>query len=169
MTEDEELEYYFGLTREQFLGLDLEKTLIYKDMTDGLIDEFFREYKWVIDRFLDINSFRMELEWEIERKTPKKPKPKPIPKKTYLYLIRDERNNLVKIGRSKNPSARERTLQSEMPLLSLFWKVEGFEDEEVKLHEIFSDKRIRGEWFQLDESDVDFIKSLKWREGESNE
>jgi hypothetical protein len=92
-----------------------------------------------------------------EKSKPKKPKV------TYLYMMRDERNGLTKIGRSVRPSERERTLQSEVPSVSLIWSVESLVHEEKELHRLYKDSRVRGEWFDLNESDVDYIKSLNWR------
>tara|TARA_R110000772_G_C13028388_1_gene411412 strand:+ start:44 stop:553 length:510 start_codon:yes stop_codon:yes gene_type:complete len=71
------------------------------------------------------------------------------------YLIKNKRNNLYKIGRSNNPKNREKTLQSEEPLIEIVktWK----EDIESKLHKEYKDYRIRGEWFNLNEIQVRYI------------
>ena len=71
-----------------------------------------------------------------------------------LYLMHDERTELYKIGLSKNPQYRERTLQSDNPLISLldYWKVEKWL--ERYWHKQFESQRIRGEWFRLSGNDV---------------
>src|SRR6185369_5934869 len=40
----------------------------------------------------------------------------------YVYLMLDERNGYIKIGRSTNPDRRESTLQSEQPATKLLHK-----------------------------------------------
>lgn len=66
----------------------------------------------------------------------------------------NERNRFVKIGISNNPTYRERTLQSEEPEITLIFKVETYAFVEEWVHYVFRDKRVRGEWFELDEADV---------------
>lgn len=82
----------------------------------------------------------------------------------YVYLMRDDRNGYYKIGMSNNPNNREKTLQSEQPLISLVWK-RAFPSrkeasaEESRLHGAFQDQRIRGEWFSLTQNDIQLIKN----------
>jgi hypothetical protein len=68
-------------------------------------------------------------------------------------LILDEITGYHKIGRSKNPIKRERTLQSEKPTISLFYYCEVPAKIESILHEKYKDYRVRGEWFDLDEEE----------------
>jgi len=83
--------------------------------------------------------------------------------KTNIYLMEDGHTGFIKIGRSKNPSTRERTLQAQVPLLRMIWTCAGINSDEKILHDFFKDKRLRGEWFDLGEDDVRYIKSLDWR------
>ena len=85
----------------------------------------------------------------------------------YVYLMKDFSNNYYKIGMSKTPDYRERTLQSEKPTIEMICNkrlssrriAEAFEK---ALHHAFADKRIRGEWFNLNEIDVaEIVESLK--------
>lgn len=85
----------------------------------------------------------------------------------YVYLMRDQSNNYYKIGMSKTPEYRERTLQSEKPTIDMICNkrlpslkiAKAFEK---ALHNAFADKRIRGEWFNLNEIDVaEIVESLK--------
>ena len=81
----------------------------------------------------------------------------------YVYLMHDTSNDYYKIGISNNPSYRERTLQSEKPtievIISKKFPVRKIaESIEKALHETFSEKRLRGEWFELDLIDVGHIK-----------
>ena len=84
-------------------------------------------------------------------------------KKTNIYMMLDEHTGLVKIGRSVNPPNREKTLQGQIPLLRMIWSCEGTHDEETQLHGIFSELRVRGEWFKLSKDDIKHVKSLDWR------
>ena len=79
--------------------------------------------------------------------------------KDSLYLMKHA-NGLVKIGRSGNPRIREKTLQAEDPRLEMTHCFEGMGGCEKRLHDIFSDVRVRGEWFRLDDRHVGWISSL---------
>lgn len=77
----------------------------------------------------------------------------------YVYLMKDLANGYYKIGISNKPEYRERTLQSEKPSIELlcakkFPSRQIAESIESALHSTFGNKRIRGEWFMLDEFDV---------------
>lgn len=83
----------------------------------------------------------------------------------FVYLMKDLRNGLYKIGISKKPSYREKTLQSEQPSIESL----GFKQFpsrkfalafEKALHETYSKNRIRGEWFKLDVADVNQIVEM---------
>lgn len=73
---------------------------------------------------------------------------------TKIYLMRDRRTGLTKIGRSKEPKVREKTLQSEAPLVDLLVYWDGVNGHERLLHDRFADKRVRGEWFDLTADDI---------------
>ena len=77
---------------------------------------------------------------------------------TFLYVMIDKNTGYYKIGRSKNPEARERTLQSEKPTIEMIFSAESKISDEKVLHELFKNKRIRGEWFDLSGSDINKIK-----------
>jgi len=85
----------------------------------------------------------------------------------YVYLMHDTSNGYYKIGISNKPYYREKTLQSEKPTIELiaskkFPVRKIAESIEKSLHSVFDDKRLRGEWFELDEKDVEhIIESLK--------
>lgn len=78
----------------------------------------------------------------------------------YVYLMHDESNGYYKIGISNHPKYREHTLQSEKPTIVLL-KAKQFpirsiaEAYEAALHKTYANKRLRGEWFNLDEQDVE--------------
>lgn len=78
---------------------------------------------------------------------------------TYVYLMIDKNTGYYKIGRSKRPSFREKTLQSEKPTVELLHSFEAEKKDEKELHSMFSHKRIRGEWFDLSGSDIETVKN----------
>lgn len=89
--------------------------------------------------------------------------PSPYAGECYVYLMHDTTNGYHKIGISKNPEYRERTLQSEKPTIELLCAKQFpsrtiAEAIESALHKAFEVKRIRGEWFVLSSTDVDQIR-----------
>lgn len=79
-------------------------------------------------------------------------------KKGIIYIVKCERTKLYKIGLTAGKiESRLRTLKTSNPRISLFKHYEGIIDvynQEKKLHDLFSKKRIDGEWFELDELDL---------------
>ncbi len=85
----------------------------------------------------------------------------------YVYLMIDTANGYYKIGISNHPEYREGTLQSEKPTIELVCARQYPSRTiasaiESALHIAFGEKRLRGEWFELNENDVnDIIQTLK--------
>lgn len=78
------------------------------------------------------------------------------------YLMTDGETGATKIGKSINPPKRERTLQSEKKEISLLMICDS--DIEKKLHQRYSHKRIRGEWFNLSRQDIaELIKQYNFK------
>ena len=78
----------------------------------------------------------------------------------YCYIMSDENYpNTYKIGKSKNPVKREETLLHSAPSIRLYKvvKTDNMHKLEKDLHKLFSDKRIRGEWFKLSDMELDGI------------
>lgn len=75
---------------------------------------------------------------------------------TFVYLMRHT-NGLTKIGRSKKPRAREKTLQAENPRLKMIFHCEADRSVESRLHQIFDSVRVRGKWFDLRPHHVKWI------------
>lgn len=69
--------------------------------------------------------------------------------RTFVYIMEDLRNGYFKIGHSKTPGKRERTLQSEIPTVTLRFSIPGEEEHEKHLHSQFAHRNQRGEWFSL--------------------
>jgi len=74
--------------------------------------------------------------------------------KTYIMI--DHNTGFYKIGKSKNPCFREKTLQSEKPTIEMILIIN--QDIEKELHQKYSDKRVRGEWFQLDDQVIEYLR-----------
>jgi hypothetical protein len=72
----------------------------------------------------------------------------------FVYLMRNSRNNLWKIGFSNKPKVREKTLQAEEPEVELHAYFPASMLNEKHLHSMLKKKRVRGEWFKLNESDI---------------
>jgi hypothetical protein len=71
------------------------------------------------------------------------------------YILKDKSNDTYKIGCSKNPLQREKTLQSEKPDLEL---IKVFEkNHEKELHKKYAEQCVRGEWFKLTPVQVKYI------------
>ena len=85
----------------------------------------------------------------------------------YVYLMRDTTNGYHKIGISNKPEYREKTLQSEKPSIEMlackkFPTRKIAEAIESALHTAYSQQRVRGEWFNLNDEDVAaIIETLK--------
>ena len=85
----------------------------------------------------------------------------------YVYLMKDTSNGYYKIGISNTPEYRERTLQSEKPSIEMiackkFPTRKIAESIESALHTSYSQQRLRGEWFNLNDADVAaIIETLK--------
>lgn len=80
----------------------------------------------------------------------------------YVYFIKEEFSETIKIGKTKDISDRSRIFSVKLPFRWDFIKVIESEDyslTEVLFHRKFADKRIHGEWFDLDEKDIASIIS----------
>ena len=71
------------------------------------------------------------------------------------YLIKENNTSFYKIGKSTNPTLREKTLQRQMPNIHIvkIWD----KDIEKTLHKKYKQQRVRGEWFKLTKVQVRHI------------
>lgn len=76
----------------------------------------------------------------------------------FIYLMHNRQNNYYKIGRSTNVKIRERTLQAQEPDIVLIEKWQASKDAEKLLHEMYKHKKLRGEWFNLTQVEIEEIK-----------
>jgi hypothetical protein len=98
--------------------------------------------------------------------------PKPAAKKRrenwegYVYLLQSP-TSAYKIGRAKDPANRAKTFGVQLPFEVEFIALIKTDDMyalELELHTQYADKRINGEWFNLDAADVETIKSMAVRD-----
>ena len=76
-----------------------------------------------------------------------------------VYFVQEEYSNLVKIGHSLNIKRRIKNLQCACPgKLTLIHWFNGTRLDEQRMHKVFSHLRERGEWFNLNNHLLDFIK-----------
>lgn len=79
----------------------------------------------------------------------------------YLYLIINKRKNLVKIGRSYNVERRVMELyrtENDHCGLEVLFKLPCQGHTELETHEKFKKFRVKGEWFNYDESIIKFFE-----------
>ncbi|WP_426791769.1 GIY-YIG nuclease family protein [Sphingobacterium sp. WOUb80] len=69
--------------------------------------------------------------------------------KQYVYLIFNQKNGYFKIGFSKNPLKREKTLQAEEPEIAILKIWEKDMSFEKSLHKSYFKQKVRGEWFRF--------------------
>lgn len=81
----------------------------------------------------------------------------------YVYFVKDN-NGHCKIGLAKDVSKRmgEYTQLPYEPILVHTIKTIDMVELEIIFHEMFKSKRLRGEWFDLNEIDYKFITSKKY-------
>lgn len=83
----------------------------------------------------------------------------------YVYLMLDCNTGLYKIGMSNNPEFREKTLQSEKPTISKIAEKKLPSRDfaaaiEKMVHNLYADKRVRGEWFNLSDYEIWQVKKF---------
>jgi hypothetical protein len=76
-----------------------------------------------------------------------------------VYLMKNMANGYYKIGQSRSPFVRERTLQAQEPDVRLLASVETRSAFERKLHQRYAHQRVRGEWFALEYGDLSNLAS----------
>ena len=93
--------------------------------------------------------------------TRSKPEPKPDVNSDpcYTYLMKDETTGYYKIGMSKDPTFREKTLLGDRPTITLLCKKSFPTRKDARyheniLHQRYKHQNTRGEWFCLSEEDV---------------
>lgn len=139
----------FILTKEEWDELKAKVDAFYAETPSELIDRHNdslvkpnREYDQIFVRRTEKEKNRQEID----------------NRPTKIYIMVDHSTGYYKIGRSINPSFREKTLQSEKPTITLLFGFDSTHQQEKQLHAQYASKRIRGEWFALTEDDLSTIK-----------
>ncbi|WP_158825686.1 GIY-YIG nuclease family protein [Mucilaginibacter lacusdianchii] len=78
----------------------------------------------------------------------------------FVYLMINTDSSLFKIGFSRDPTYRERTLHSKEPCVYLVAKWPCHKAVEKELHQLYKGKRVRGEWFSLKFKDLTEIENF---------
>jgi hypothetical protein len=71
-----------------------------------------------------------------------------------IYVALCTHCNLCKIGTTNNLSGRTKTLRTANPYLQMLYFGSGSYLMEGHFHRLFEDKKVRGEWFDLDSEDI---------------
>ena len=128
------------------------------------IPEFFRSYlsSEVLSAYFLATSPEL-LRAEISKAAAKKAvKPTPKPKPGYVYLLKGP-SGYYKIGMTQNPATRRASFGVTLPFeveFECLIKTDDMSGLELKLHDMYSNRRVNGEWFNLTSEDIAYIKSL---------
>ena len=83
---------------------------------------------------------------------------------SYVYLLKDlEHASAYKIGKTNNPHRRFKNFDTIWPFdYEVVHIIKSYNPYELEagLHRKYADKRIRGEWFELDDDEIDEIMQL---------
>ncbi len=83
----------------------------------------------------------------------------------YVYFVQEHMNGTFKIGKTKHIEKRMNVFGVKLPFkneLIYLIKTGNHHQTEVAFHNHFSHKRLEGEWFQLNQDDVVWIKEQKY-------
>lgn len=84
------------------------------------------------------------------------------PKRGFVYLLQSS-TGYYKIGRTKDPTDRIKTFNVKLPFevdFTCLLKTPDMYALEQELHQQYADKRVNGEWFDLDPTDVERIRGM---------
>jgi len=142
----------------------------YNNLRLGSLDSFLRDFyfyskvkkKLYSENYVDLVKYDEYIIYQneyVKKLVAKKPKVKKVKKNNTknkkTYILKDNNTGYYKIGKSINPLNREKTLQSEKPtyqMIKIFDK-----DVEYELHKKYNNQRQRGEWFNLNNTQVKYI------------
>lgn len=130
-------------------------------------DNFHRIVQNLVSEYLDAVNLHIENYSPLLNKLESECETLETNEKCHVYLMIDTTNNFHKIGISNFPAYREKTLQSDKPTIELicskkFPSRKIAESIEKALHTTFAEKRLRGEWFELNDNEIDeIIETLK--------
>lgn len=135
---------------------------LYPDMTMPSRDEVQQLIQFW-ERFYSIIPEDFVINWnESTKRRMEKAESQERDKSGYIYLARSETGHF-KIGLSINPAKRIKIFDTKMPVaVELIHTIpaDDMRQAEGILHETFADKRHEGEWFNLDQNNVAYIRTL---------
>lgn len=86
------------------------------------------------------------------------------PKGGYVYVLQSAYGH--KVGRTRNMPSRMRAFGVKLPIVYTIPLCAWFDDHiaaESAYHRIFSQKRVNGEWFNLEEQDISLIRARQYQ------
>lgn len=131
----------FLLTREELKNLYQKLNIFFDYVGDDEVDKYNKDKMFRIENRITTSKVRQQ-----------------INKSGWIYIIGDN-NGLFKIGMTKRkPDERINEFSPKLPFETQLIYSEKTNDAcllEEKLHEKFSEKRVRGEWFKLTERELE--------------
>ena len=96
-----------------------------------------------------------EMEKALSKKAYKNPPP------CFVYLVKDTHRGCIKIGCTSNVKSRIEQIKVTNAGTEYLKHFDGRMDDEIALHKYFTQqgKRISGEWFSLEASDIEYIET----------
>lgn len=82
----------------------------------------------------------------------------------YVYVLQSAYGH--KVGRTRNMPSRMRAFGVKLPIMYTIPLCAWFDDHieaEASYHRMFSEKRVNGEWFNLEEQDVALIRARQYQ------
>ena len=137
-----------------------------KNLTEQEIYELISFLKNTLENLHEVNSYVInknnDIQCEISNHYLEKPKIKKV-KKGHIYIAFCNRSKLYKIGlTSTDVTKRFKGLRTSNPDIELLchFKNDDVVLTESWLHNLYKDKRVSGEWFDLNETDLERIKEI---------
>lgn len=155
-------EFFESLQRVMLAYPDIhqiEAFLILNQHRDNLREAMILQREWQAKYNLPYIRLATYIDKCLESSPP--PPKQPVTHPGYVYLIQSEHG--YKIGRSNNPDNRFKAFETKLPFdveLICVHKTDDMIALERRLHDRFADKRLNGEWFDLSEGDVQFIRDM---------
>lgn len=109
------------------------------------------------DEYLKINEERQREIDNAVSESYKEPEKKP-PKPGFVYFVKAKETGYIKIGYTTNLKTRLKAMQTASPFeleLVDFLEVRNAIDEEMDAHGFFYNRRLRGEWFDISEEEIE--------------
>lgn len=160
------LRKFFNITKENYAPMDCKGFILPEDHWETIKEYIDYFYELSSKNDFDIDRHNLEIlakTYNIDyRETKRKTSESNSKNVGSVYLM--EGDNYYKIGKAKDPISRHKTLSVKLPFeVEIVHTVESNQYGKLEkfLHEKFADKRTNGEWFKLDEDDIEYIKNLE--------